>query len=80
MFIFQHNFIKGCGSKKITKLYDDLIHTMFNLDTMSPPSFYDIIPHFLIHIIHEMKYLGPVFHHQMCPFEWFMTVLKKYVL
>jgi hypothetical protein len=26
-----------------------------------------------------MKYLGPIFLHQMYPFEMFMTVLKKYV-
>lgn len=26
-----------------------------------------------------MKYLGPIFLHQMYPFERFMTVLKKYV-
>jgi hypothetical protein len=29
--------------------------------------------------VHEMKYLCPVFFHQMYPFEKFMTVLKKYV-
>jgi hypothetical protein len=29
--------------------------------------------------MHEMKYLGHVFLHQIYPFERFMTVLKKHV-
>jgi hypothetical protein len=37
------------------------------------------MPHLLIHIVHKMKYLGPMFLHQMYPFERFMTVLKRYV-
>jgi hypothetical protein len=64
---------------KLTKLQDDLILTMGNLETIFPPSFFDIIPHLLVHIMHEMKYLGHVFLHQIYPFERFMTVLKKYV-
>jgi hypothetical protein len=64
---------------KLTKLQDDLILMMCNLETISPPSFFDLMPHLLVHIVHEMKYLGPMFLHQMYPFERFMTVLKKYV-
>jgi hypothetical protein len=40
---------------KLTKLQDDLILTMCNLKTFSPPSFVDIMPHLLVHIVHEMK-------------------------
>jgi hypothetical protein len=64
---------------KLAKLQDDLILTMCNLETIFPPSFFDPMPHLLVHIVHEMKYLGHVFLHQMYPFERFMTVLKKYV-
>jgi hypothetical protein len=63
---------------KLTKLQDDLILIMCNLETIFPPSFFDLMPH-LLHIVHEMKYLCPVFLHQMYPFKRFMTVLKKYV-
>jgi hypothetical protein len=62
-----------------TKLQDDLILTMCNLETIFPLSFFDLMPHLLVHIGHGMKYLGHVFLHQMYPFEMFMTVLKKYV-
>jgi hypothetical protein len=62
---------------KLTILQDDLILTMCNLATIFPPSFFDLMPHLLIHIVHEMKYLGPVFLHQMYPFEKFIIVIKS---
>jgi hypothetical protein len=43
---------------KLTKLQDDLILTMCNLETIFPPLFFDLMLHFLVHIVHEMKYLG----------------------
>jgi hypothetical protein len=50
---------------------------MCNIETIFPPLILDLMPHLLIHILHEMKYLGPVFLHQMYPFERFMTALKS---
>jgi hypothetical protein len=76
---FQHNFTKGCRSNEVTKLQDDLILMMCNLKTIFPPSFFDLMSHLLVHIVHEMKFLGHAFLHQMYPFERFMTILKKYV-
>jgi hypothetical protein len=70
---------KAVDPMKLTKLQDDLILTMCNLETIFPPSFFDLMPHLFVHIMHEMKYLGHVLLHQMYPFEMFMTVLKKYV-
>jgi hypothetical protein len=64
---------------KLTKLQDNLILVMCNLETIFPPLFFDLMPHLLIHIVHEMKYLSPMFLHQMYSYERFMTALKKYV-
>ncbi|KAK1685725.1 hypothetical protein QYE76_046573 [Lolium multiflorum] len=44
-----------------------------------PPSFFDIMTHLLVHLVEEISILGPVFLHNMFPFERFMGVLKKYV-
>jgi hypothetical protein len=44
-----------------------------------PPSFFDIMTHLLVHLVKEINILGPVFLHNMFPFERFMGVLKKYV-
>jgi hypothetical protein len=79
VFVFQHNFTKVVDPMKLTKLQDNLILTICNLKTIFLPSFFDLMPHLLIHIVHEMKYLGPVFLHQIYPFKRFMTVLKEYV-
>ena len=35
--------------------------------------------HLLVHIVKEINILGPVFLHNMFPFERYMAVLKKYV-
>jgi len=35
--------------------------------------------HLLVHLVKEINILGPVFLHNMFPFERFMGVLKKYV-
>ena len=35
--------------------------------------------HVLVHLVDEIAILGPVFLHNMFPFERFMGVLKKYV-
>jgi hypothetical protein len=71
--------LKVVDPMKLKKLQDDLMLTMCNLETIFPSSFFDLMHHLLVYVVHEMKYLGHVFLHQMYPLERFMTVLKKYV-
>jgi hypothetical protein len=78
------SFFNGISQKvvdpmKLRKHQDDLILTICNLETIFPTSYLHLMPQLLVHIIHEMKYLGLVFLHQMYPIERFMTILKKYV-
>ena len=40
---------------------------------------FNIMTHLLVHIVKEINILGPVFLHNMFPFERYMAVLKKYV-
>ena len=35
--------------------------------------------HLLVHLVKEIGILGPIFLHNMFPFERYFTVLKKYV-
>ena len=44
-----------------------------------PPSFFNIMTHLLVHLVKEICILGPVFLHNMFPFERFFVVLRKYV-
>jgi hypothetical protein len=43
-----------------------------------PPSFFNIMTHLLVHLVKEIGNLGPVFRHNMFPFERFFAALKKY--
>jgi hypothetical protein len=45
-----------------------------------PPAFFDISVHFTIHLIKEIKLLGPMFLHQMYAYERFNDILKSFVI
>ena len=44
-----------------------------------PPSFFNIMTHLLVQLVKEIGILGPVFLHNMFPFERYFAVVKKYV-
>ena len=53
--------------------------TMCLLEIWFPPSFFDIMPHLLLHLVEELDWLGPV-HARWCyGAERYLYVLKKYV-
>jgi hypothetical protein len=62
------------------KLQNDVVQCLVSFELALPPSFLDIMTHLLVHLVKEITILGPVFLHNMRPFERFMSVLKKYVL
>ena len=63
----------------LDKLQADLIHTINRLEMHFPPTFFDISVHLITHLVAQIKALGPIFLHQMFPFERLMSVLRKYV-
>jgi hypothetical protein len=77
VFIFNTISQKVVDPMKLTKLQDDWILTMCNLETIFPPSFFDLMAHLLVHIVHKMKYLGPVSLHHIYPFEMVYDCSKK---
>ena len=44
-----------------------------------PPTFFDMSVHLVVRLVHQIKLLGPIFLHQMFPFERLMSVLRKYI-
>ena len=56
-----------------------MVQCLISFELVFYPSFFDIITHLLVHLVKEIDILGPVFLHNMFPFERFMGVLKKYV-
>ena len=63
----------------LAKLQNDVVQCLVNFELVFPPSFFNIMTHLLVHLVKEISILGPVFLHNMFPFERFMGVLKKYV-
>ena len=63
----------------IPRLENDLVQCLVNFELVFPPSFFNIMTHVLVHLVDEIAILGPVFLHNIFPFERFMGVLKKYV-
>jgi hypothetical protein len=44
-----------------------------------PPSLFNIMRHLMVHLVKEIGILGPIFLHNMFPFEQFFAVLNKYI-
>ncbi|KAK1678941.1 hypothetical protein QYE76_039789 [Lolium multiflorum] len=63
----------------LPRLQNDVVQCLVSFEHQFPPSFFNIMTHLLVHLVEEISILGPVFLHNMFPFERFMGVLKKYV-
>jgi hypothetical protein len=63
----------------LPRLQNDLVQCLVSFELVFPASFFNIMMHVLVHLVDEIAILGPVFLHNMFPFERFMGVLKKYV-
>ena len=73
-------FQKVIDPEIIPRLQNDLVQCLVSFELVFPPSFFNIMTHVLVHLCEEINVLGPVFLHNMFPFERFMGVLKKYVI
>src|SRR4051812_39510408 len=63
----------------LPRLQNDVVQCLVSFELVFSPSFFNIMTHLLVHLVDEITILGPVFLHNMFPFERFMGVLKKYV-
>jgi hypothetical protein len=53
--------------------------TMCQLEMCFPPSFFDTMEHYMIHLADQVFVLGPTYMHHMYPYEDHMVVMKGYV-
>ena len=70
---------KVIDPKIIPRLQNDLLQCLISFELVFPPSFLNIMTHVLVHLCEEINVLGPLFLHNMFPFERFMGGLNKYV-
>ena len=60
-------------------IQEELVTTLCLLEMYFLPSFFDVMVHLTVHLIHEVKLCGPVWFRWMYPFKRYMKVLKSYV-
>jgi hypothetical protein len=63
--------------ESLSGLQIDVVQYLVSFELLFPPSFFNIMMHLLVHRVKEIRILGPIFLHNMFPFERFMGVLKK---
>jgi hypothetical protein len=69
---------KAINPVHLAKLQNDVVQCLVSFELVFSPSFFNIMTHLPVHFIKEICILGPMFLHNMFPFERFMGVLKKY--
>ena len=70
---------KVINPEDLPQLQKDVVQCLVSFELVFPPTFFNIMTHLLVHLVEEIRVIGPVFLHNMFPFERFMGVLKKYV-
>src|SRR3954463_9676897 len=63
--------------KILPRLRTDVAQCLVSFELIFPPSFFNIMTHVLVHLVDEIFIMGPVFLHNMFPFERFMGVCRE---
>ncbi|XP_052137571.1 uncharacterized protein LOC127756216, partial [Oryza glaberrima] len=64
---------------RLEALQNEVVQCLVSFELIFPPSFFNIMTHLLCHLVKEIRILGPLYLHNMFPFERYMGALKKYV-
>ena len=70
---------KSISMKHLTRLQEEIITILCELEIYFPPAFFDVMVHLLIHIVPQIIDLGLAFLHTMFPFERMNGRVKGYV-
>jgi hypothetical protein len=64
---------------ELDELCKEIRVTMCQLEMCFPPSFFDTMEHYMIHLADQIYVVGPSYMHYMYPYERHMVVMKGYV-
>ena len=78
-YFFSKISQKTIGKQELSDLHEFVVETQNQLEMCLPPAFFDIMPHLMIHMVHQIQALGPCYLHEMWSYKWFMPVLSRYV-
>jgi hypothetical protein len=57
-----------------------IVETLCRLEICFRPSYFDIVPHLMMHMVDHIQELSPMYLYQMWTYERFMSALNRYVL
>ena len=60
---------KSITRRELDRLQEEIVVILCELEMYFPPAFFDICVHLLVHIVDDIIHLGPLFLHNMMPFE-----------
>ena len=69
---------KVIDEQSLEDLEKNMIEVMCLLEAYFPLIFFDISVHLIVHLVKEIRYLGPMFLHHMYLYERFMSTLNRY--
>ena len=78
-YFFSKISQKTIGKEELSDLQDFMVETQKKLEMCLPPAFFNIMPHLMIHIVHQIQALGHCYLHEMWTYKQFMLVLSRYV-
>ena len=70
---------KSIGVRQLKMLQEEIVVILCELEIYFPPAFCDICVHLCLHVVDDIRQLGPTFLHNMMPFERQNGVMKGYV-
>src|SRR6185436_13525607 len=79
-YFFNRISQKVIDEDELQDLKEFIGETMAQLEMCFPPGFFDITEHLMIHMVDQIRALGPLYLHEMWTYEHFMSILNRYVL
>ena len=68
---------KAIDPSSLIRLQEDVVQSLVSLEMIFPPLFFNIMTHLLVHLVKEIGILGPIFDHNMFPFERYFCSPKE---
>jgi len=80
VYFFNKISQKEIRKDELDSLQEFCTETMAQLEMCFPPSFFDIMPHLMVHMVDQIRALGSSYLHEIWAYERFMSTLNRYVL
>ena len=79
-YFFNKISQKVINEDELNDLQEFIGETMAQLEMCFPPGYFDITEHLMIHMVDQIRALGPLYLYEMWTYEHFMSILNLYVL